>query len=158
MTKRSATPATFTIERTFPISRDKVFRAYSDVKMKAKWFGGPEEWGRSEHKLDFRIGGRESVSGGPPGGPQHHYNGIHMDIVPDERIVLAYDVVVGETRLTVSLGSTEFKVDGKGPNAGTRLVYTEQIVFLDAPEHLEDRKKGTEALFDNLVAVLSKPH
>ena len=38
------------------------------------------------------------------------------------------------------------------------LVYTEQIVFLDAPEHLEDRKKGTEALFDNLVAALAKAH
>lgn len=154
MTKRSATPATFTIERTFPISRDKVFRAYSDVKMKAKWFGGPEEWERSEHKLDFRVGGRESSSGGPPGGPQHHYNGIHMDIVPNERIVLAYEILVGETRLTVSLGTTELREEGKG----TRLVYTEQIMFLDAPEHLEDRKKGTEALFDNLVASLAKAH
>lgn len=154
MTKRSATPATFTVERTFPISRDKVFRAYSDVKMKAKWFGGPEEWERSDHKLDFKVGGRESVSGGPPGGAVHYYNGIHMDIVPDERIVLAYDIHVGETRLTVSLGTTEFKVDGKG----TKLVYTEQIVFLDGTDHLEDRKKGTEALFDNLVAALSKAH
>lgn len=154
MTKRSATPATFTVERTFPIPRAQVFRAYSDVKMKAKWFGGPEEWERSEHKLDFRVGGRESSSGGPPGGPQHHYNGIHMDIVPDERIVLAYEILVGHTRLTVSLGTTEFKAEGHG----TKLVYTEQIVFLDAPEHLEDRKKGTEALFDNLVAALAKAH
>ena len=154
MTKRSATPATFTVERTFPIPRAQVFRAYSDVKMKAKWFGGPEEWERSEHKLDFRVGGRESSSGGPPGGPQHHYSGIHMDIVPDERIVLAYEILVGDTRLTVSLGTTEFKAEGQG----TKLVYTEQIVFLDAPEHLEDRKKGTEALFDNLVAALAKDH
>jgi uncharacterized protein YndB with AHSA1/START domain len=154
MTKRSATPATFTVERTFPISRDKVFRAYSDVTMKAKWFGGPEEWERSEHKLDFRVGGRESVSGGPPGGPRHVYNGIHMDIVPDERIVLAYDICLDGTRLTVSLGTTEFKAEGRG----TRLVYTEQIMFLDAPEHLEDRRKGTEALFDNLVASLAKAH
>ena len=154
MTKRSATPATFTVERTFPIPRAQVFRAYSDVKMKAKWFGGPEEWERSEHKLDFRVGGRESSSGGPPGGPQHHYNGIHMDIVPDERIVLAYEILVGDTRLTVSLGTTEFKAEGHG----TKLVYTEQIVFLDAPDHLEDRKKGTEALFDNLVAALGKAH
>lgn len=154
MTKRSATPATFTIERSFPLSRDKVFRAYSDVKMKAKWFGGPEEWERSEHKLDFKVGGRESVSGGPPGGPRHVYNGIHMDIVPDERIVLAYDILVGETRLTVSLGTTEFKADGEG----TKLVYTEQIVFLDGTDHLEDRKKGTEDLFDKLVAALSKPN
>lgn len=154
MTKRSATPATFTVERTFPISRDKVFRAYSDVTMKAKWFGGPEEWERSEHKLDFRVGGRESVSGGPSGGPRHVYSGIHMDIVPDERIVLAYDICLDGTRLTVSLGTTEFKAEGQG----TRLVYTEQIMFLDAPEHLEDRRKGTEALFDNLVASLAKAH
>ena len=57
MTKRSTVHATFTIERHFPSSREKVFRAYSDPKSKAKWFVGPEDWERSDHKLDFREGG-----------------------------------------------------------------------------------------------------
>lgn len=152
MTKRSANPATFTIERVFPVARSKVFRAYTDPKAKAKWFGGPDEWNRSEHLLDFRVGGRESVSGGPPGGPVHHYSGIHMDIVPDERIVLAYDIRLDDLRITVSLGTTEFRDEG----TGTRLVYTEQIVFLDGHDHLPERRQGTEALFDKLGAVLEQ--
>lgn len=152
MTKRSATPATFTIERSFPVPRAKVFQAHADPKSKAKWFGGPDEWERSDHKLDFRVGGRESVSGGPPGGAVHYYNAVYMDIVPDERIVIAYDMRLDDTRITVSLGTTEFKVEGKG----TKLVYTEQIVFLDGHDHLPERKQGTEALFDRLAAALER--
>ena len=75
-----------------------------------------------------------------------------MDIVPDERIVLAYDIRLDDLRITVSLGTTEFRDEG----TGTRLVYTEQIVFLDGHDHLPERRQGTEALFDKLGAVLEQ--
>lgn len=150
MTDRATAHATFTIERRFPVSRDKAFRAYADPRSKARWFVGPEGWERSDHKLDFREGGRESVSGGPPGGPTHYYNALYQDIVPNERIVLAYEMHMDKTRISVSLGTTEFKADGKG----TRLVYTEQVVFLDGHDHVAAREHGTRALFDNLAALL----
>lgn len=150
MTDRSTAHATFTIERRFPVSRDKAFRAYADPRSKARWFVGPEGWERSDHKLDFREGGRESVSGGPPGGPTHYYNALYQDIVSNERIVLAYEMHMDKTRISVSLGTTEFKADGKG----TRLVYTEQVVFLDGHDHVAAREHGTRALFDNLAALL----
>ena len=69
MTERSTKHATFTIERTFAAPPGRVFAAYADAKSKARWFGGPEGWEKSNLKLDFKVGGRESVSGGPPGGP-----------------------------------------------------------------------------------------
>ena len=152
MTKRSTARATFTIERHFPSPREKVFRAYSDPKSKAKWFVGPEDWERSDHKLDFREGGRESVSGGPPGQPVHYFNGLYQDIVPNERIVMSYEMHMDTMRISVSLGTTEFKADGQG----TRLVYAEQIVFLDGHDHLAAREEGTRALFDNLAAALER--
>ena len=67
MTERSTKHATFTIERTFAAAPARVFAAYADAKSKARWFGGPEGWGKSNLKLDFKVGGRESESGGPPG-------------------------------------------------------------------------------------------
>lgn len=150
MTDRSTAHATFTIERRLPVSREKAFRAYADPRSKARWFVGPEGWERSDHKLDFREGGRESVSGGPPGGPIHYYNALYQDIVPNERIVLAYEMHMDSTRISVSLGTTEFKSDGKA----TRVVYTEQVVFLDGHDHVAAREHGTRALFDNLAALL----
>ncbi len=65
MTKRTTTHATFVIERDLPHPPAKVFAAYADQNKKSKWFGGPAEW-ESKHTMDFRIGGKEISSGGPP--------------------------------------------------------------------------------------------
>jgi uncharacterized protein YndB with AHSA1/START domain len=152
MTKRSATHATFVIEREYAAAPARVFAAFADPKSKAKWFVGPEHWEKSDHKLDFRVGGKESVSGGPPGGPVHHYNALIWDIVENARIVLGYEMHIGETRISVSLGTTEIKPSG----AGTRLIYTEQGVYLDGYDDAGERERGTRELFDNLDAFLKR--
>ena len=152
MTQRSTKHATFTIERTFAIPPSRVFAAYADVKAKARWFVGPEDWEKSNLKLDFRVGGRESVSGGPPEGPIHYYDALYQDIVPDQRIVLTYEMHLDKTRISVSLGTTEFKPSG----TGTQLVYTEQAVFLDGYDDAGSRERGTKGLFDQLAAFLEK--
>ena len=153
MTERSTRHATFTIERTFPVPPARVFAAYADVKAKVRWFGGPNDWEKSNLKLDFKVGGRESVSGGPPGEATHYYNAIYQDIVPDQRIVLTYEMHLDTTRISVSLGTTEFKPSGKG----TKLIYTEQAVFLDGHDDAGSREQGTRWRFDNLAAMLEKP-
>jgi len=152
MTKRSTRHATFTIQRTFAATPARVFAAHADARSKARWFGGPDEWEKSKLALDFRVGGRESVSGGPAGGPVHRYSALYQDIVPDQRIVLTYEIYLDETRISVSLGTTELEpADG-----GTRLTYTEQSVFLDGYDDAGAREHGMRALFDNLVAFLAR--
>ena len=152
MSKRSTKHATFTIERSFAVPPARVFAAYTDAKAKARWFVGPDEWEKSNLKLDFRVGGRESVSGGPPGGPVHFYNALYQDIVPNERIVLTYEMHLDKTRISVTLGTSEFKPAGQG----TKLVYTEQSVFLDGHDDAGAREHGTRALFDNLDTALKR--
>ena len=152
MSKRSATHATFVIERKYAAAPAKVFGAFADPKKKAQWFVGPENWEKSDHKLDFRIGGKESVSGGPPGGPVHHYNAAIWDIVENERIIDSYEMHLDKTRISVSLGTTEIRPDG----AGTTLVYTEQGAYLDGYDDAGERERGTQGLFDQLETFLSK--
>lgn len=151
MTKRTTTHATFVIEREYPHPPAKVFAAFADPKKKARWFGGPDDWQKSNHQLDFRVGGKESISGGPAGGTVHAYNAEIWDIVDNERIVLAYEMHLDAARISVSLATTEIK-----PTAtGTRLIYTEQGVYLDGYDDAGQREEGTQQLFGQLDAFLN---
>lgn len=53
MTERSAAHATYTVERDFPASRDRVFRAWADPHRNSRWLGGPEGRVQEPHVLDF---------------------------------------------------------------------------------------------------------
>jgi uncharacterized protein YndB with AHSA1/START domain len=138
---------TFVIERTFPVPRSRVFAAWAEPDAKAQWFGFDEKGG---DEFDFRVGGREVVRGGPDGGPVFTFRGIYQDIVPDERIVYTYDMLMDDQRISVSVATVEFKPAGDD----TLLVFTEQGVFLDGLDEASRRKEGTGTLLDKLEAAL----
>lgn len=145
--ERQAAHTTFVIERAFAAPPAAVFRAWSDPEAKKRWTDcHPDSWTRS-HSLDFRIGGLEVNSAFDEQGVGHHYQALYLDIVQDERIVYAYDIVTAGTRVSVSLVTVEFKPSG----AGARMVFTEQAVFLDGAPGLEERIEGTGEGFDRLA-------
>lgn len=150
MTARNTTHATFVIERNLAHPPAKVFAAYADLEKKKKWFGGPPDW-EGKHTMDFRVGGKEISAGGPPGGVQHKMSGEYWDIVENERIVMAYEMHLDATRISVSLGTTEIKANG----AGSTLIYTEQGVYLDGYDDAGQREEGTRQLIAQLEAFLN---
>lgn len=150
MTERSVTHATFIIERTYDAAPARVFAAFANPKEKARWFASPEEWETTKVEMDFRVGGREIHDGGPKGGPLHMFEARYMDIVPNERIVFAYDMHLDDKRISVSLTTVELKPAGNG----TRLVFTEQGAFLDGFDDPAGREEGTRQLLDALGASL----
>lgn len=152
MADRSVTHATFTIERTYPVPPALVFQAFADPAMKVKWFGPPQEWGPEQHEMDFRVGGREVSRGGPQGGPMHTFEARYWDIVPDGRIVYAYDMHLDDTRISVSLATIQLQPT----TGGTRLVLTEQGAFLDGHDTVAAREHGTGELLDSLGAFLAR--
>ena len=72
--------------------------------------------------------------------------------MPDQRIVYSYDMHLDGARISVSLATVEFKPEG----AGTRMIFTEQGVFLDGYDDPAGRERGTRALLDNLDAELRR--
>jgi uncharacterized protein YndB with AHSA1/START domain len=152
MPNRSVTHATFAIERVYNASPARVFAAWAQPEAKARWFAGEEGWQTVRFELDFRVGGREVVHGGPPGGTVHAFDGLYQDIVPNERIIYTYDMHLDDKRISVSLATVEFKPEG----AGTRLVFTEQGAFLDGFDDPTLREQGTAEMLDALGAELQR--
>jgi len=72
--------------------------------------------------------------------------------VPDRRIVYAYDMHLGDTRISVSLGTVQIEP----ADSGTRLTYTEQGAFLDGLDTPEAREHGTRELLDALGTMLER--
>ena len=151
MSERSIQHATFVVERTYEASPARVFAAWADPAAKGRWMGGGEEQ-TGEYELDFRAGGREFSRGGGPDGEVYSYEARYQDIVPDQRIVYTYDMHRHDTRISVSLATVEFKLEG----GGTRLIYTEQGAFLDGQDKPEYREQGTGGLLDALGAELQR--
>ncbi len=152
MSERSTHHATFVIERTYAAAPARVFNAWAEPAAKARWFVGPEEWAKAGHELDFRVGGRERLSSRPPGGPVHIFDALYYDVVPNQRIVYSYDMHLDDARISVSLATIEFKPEG----SGTRMIFTEQGVFLDGYDDPNERERGTRALLDNLGVELAR--
>jgi uncharacterized protein YndB with AHSA1/START domain len=152
MTRRSVTHASFVLERRYDASPARVFAAWAQPAAKASWFACHDDWGPSEHELDFRVGGREVNRTGPRGGPVHAYEACYRDIVPDRRIVYTYEMHLDDTRLSVSLATVELVPEG----GGTRLVFTEQGAFLDGHALPAEREEGTRALLDALGRTLAR--
>ncbi len=145
MIERTSTHATFTLERVYPATPQRVFRAFADPDAKAQWFAGPDEQ-ETQRSLDFRVGGTEMASGRFHDGPVHRYDATYYDIVKDERIVYCYEMHMDDARISVSVATVELRPEG----SGTRLVLTEQGVFLDGYDDAGSREAGTRELLEAL--------
>jgi uncharacterized protein YndB with AHSA1/START domain len=152
MTERSVTHATFVIERTYDAPPARVFAAFADPAIKQRWFGGPDDGAPAEYELDFRVGGRELSRGATPGGPVYVFDALYQDIVPNERIVTTYYMLLDDARISVSLATIELKPEG----AGTRLTLTEQGAYLDGLDQPAQREHGTRELLDALGLELQR--
>jgi uncharacterized protein YndB with AHSA1/START domain len=142
MSDRSITHETFTIERTYGATADRVFAAWSDPAAKANWFGAPG----GDHSLDFQVGGRELNRARTPDGTQMEFASTYHDIVDRERIVYASTLTADGVLSTVSLTSVELTAEPER----TRLVLVEHGAYLDGHERPEWRERGTGDWLDAL--------
>jgi uncharacterized protein YndB with AHSA1/START domain len=153
MTDRSAIHSSFVLERTYDASPGRVFEAFADPESKNRWFVNGDGWGTDAYQCDFRVGGYESYRGSHEG-MAVTFDSRYYDIVPNERIVFAYDMLMNGERISVSLTTVELVPSG----SGTRLVFTEHDTFLDGHEEVGPREEGSKQLLESLAAELEREH
>ncbi len=150
-TSRSVVHDTFTLERTYDASPARVFAAFEDPEAKNRWFVTGDGWGTENYQADFRVGGYE-IYRGTHEGMAVSMESRYYDIVPNERIIYSYDMLLGDVRISVSLATVEFHPDGDG----TRLVLTEQGAFLDGHDRPAQRQQGMGSLLESLAVELRR--
>lgn len=127
-----------------------MFQAWADPDAKRAWSDCHAEH-TTGYQLDFRPFGHESHRVVYPDGRVQTIEKVFFDIVAPRRIVFAYEISVDARRLSVSLVTVEFSAVKRG----TRMVYTEQLAYLDGHEDRAQRRQGTEEGFDRLDQALA---
>ena len=144
----------FTIERTYPTTAARVFGAHSDPEKKRRWFAEGEGFIVDSYSLDFQVGGFErSRFRFGTDGPPMTFDGVYLDIVPNERIVFAYAMTVAGRPLSSSLSTVELVASG----SGTTLHFTEHTAFLDGTDGSAGRREGSLGLLEALAKELEQP-
>ena len=141
----------WTTSRDYPYPPARVFAAWADPSVKARWFDLSDEQ-ESTYRGEFRVGGRESASTGPGTSPAAVYEAEYRDIVDGERIISTYEITLDGRLASVSLATVTFEAT----QAGTHLVYVEQGAYLDDLDSASSRAGGTTSQLDRLADVLSR--
>lgn len=149
---RSALRGSFRIERSYPAPRHLVFKALTDPEAKAKWFAGGPGYTTLAREMDARPGGREFLQGRWDNGLVSTFDARYFDVVPDERLVYAYEMHLDQRKISVSLATFELHAEG----SGTRVVLAEDGVFLDGYDDAGSREQGSNKLLDALGAALAR--
>lgn len=140
---------TFTLRRVWKAAPEVVFNAWADPALKARWFKGPDDWDERERRVDFREGGEDVLEARFANGRPSRFVARYHAIEAPSRLVYVYDLWSDGAHTSVTLGSLSLLPEG----AGTRVAYTEQIVFLDGQDGTAGREHGTALQYDAIEQV-----
>jgi uncharacterized protein YndB with AHSA1/START domain len=140
-----------TMERTLAASRRRVFAAFADAQVRARWTVPSDDEVLTYSQSDFRTGGIDRFRCGLRSAPAYEGEVRYLDVVPDERIIYSEALWTDGSLVAVSLITWEFRSAGDG----TRLILTDQMVSLAGHDLIEGSRVGYTAALDNLDEYLT---
>ena len=150
---KKVTHATFTIERSYPTTPERVFAAFADPEKKRRWYAEADGKKPEIFEMNFQVGGtdRTLTRLGPntpfPGVPLVNQS-TYQDIQTNTRIVFAYTMTLGDFRMSASLATVEFIATDKG----TDLIFTDQGAFFEGADGPKMRQDGWNRLLNGIAA------
>jgi len=139
---------TLQVGRVFAAPRERVFRAWTDRKQFAKWFGPSPDHTTVVTEFDLRPGGKYNVEITHKGGDVHKHGGVYREVKPPEKLVFTWNWLNGADD-SDTLVTLEFQDLG----TSTVLVLTHER-FPNA-EIREQHSQGWTGCLDQLTKFLS---
>ena len=139
---------TLRLERHFAATPEAVFRAWTDPKALAAWFG-PQGVEARKVEVDLRPGGRYSLEMFESDGGVHPLSGTYQEVTPPERLVMTWVWGHGELDGLEMLVTIELRA-AKG---GTDLTLIHEKLPSDTAR--EKHEFGWTGCFDSLEQFLA---
>jgi uncharacterized protein YndB with AHSA1/START domain len=137
------------LERVIRAPRPKVYRAFLDPDLLARWMG-PDGFSVTVATVDERVGGEHRVEMIDADGDHHMFDSTIQELVPDERIVMTWRFApeAEETLLTVTFRDAD---DG-----GTELRLEHERITLTPPLDTQSVDAGWTQTLAKLAAYIEK--
>lgn len=142
---------TFVFERHCEASVKRVFAAFADPVIRAKWSAPSNDAAFIYDEADFREGGEDRFRCGSKENPQYTGCTKYISIVPDRLLVSSEIIEADGRKLMSSLITTEFEA---GVDT-TKIKLTVQAVSFFGERMLEGIDIGNNAALDNLVDYIT---
>ena len=141
------------ITRVFDAPRDLVFRAWTDPKHMARWWG-PKHFTNRVEQMDVRLGGAWRIIMCAPDGAEHPSQGVYQEIVPPERLVFTNTAVDKDGNVIIDGFTTVTFADQGGKTKLT--LETRGVAKVDyAANYLQGMEAGWTQSLERLGEALA---
>lgn len=73
--------------RHYPVSADKIWRAWTEPQALMRWFGPTPDTIATHAEIDLRVGGRYRIAFQSPDGEHNEVGGEYLEVHPNQRLV-----------------------------------------------------------------------
>jgi uncharacterized protein YndB with AHSA1/START domain len=149
----NATERELVLTRVFDAPRELVFRAWTDPKHMARWWG-PKHFTNRVEQMDVRPGGAWRIIMCAPDGTEHPSQGVYREIVPPERLVFTNTAVDKDGNVIIDGFTTVTFADQDGK---TKLTLETRGVAMVAyaAEYLKGMEMGWTQSLERLAESLA---
>ncbi|HLL26843.1 MAG TPA: SRPBCC domain-containing protein [Xanthobacteraceae bacterium] len=142
-----------TITRVFNAPRERVFKAWTDPKELAQWWG-PKGFTNPVCEVDAKPGGALRIVMRAPDGGEYPMKGVFQEVVPPARLVFTNIALDGEGNHIIEGITTVIFEDQGGKTKLT--LHTGGVATVDyAAAYLNGTEAGWTQSIDKLQALLS---
>jgi len=146
--------ATVTLTRVYDAPRDLMWRAWTDPKHMAQWFG-PRGFTSSVPELDVRVGGNLRIVMHGPDGNDYPMKGVFREVVPPERLVFS-NIAVDNDGNHLLEGETTVILEAQGAKTKLTLrTYAKGLVPM-APQMLAGTEAGWSQSLDKMEELVAR--
>jgi uncharacterized protein YndB with AHSA1/START domain len=146
---------TVTLTRVLNAPRDLVWRAWTDPKHMAQWFG-PHGFTSTVPELDVRAGGALRIVMHGPDGNDYPMKGVFREVVAPERLVFS-NIAIDNNGNHLLEGETIVTLTEQGGKT-TMMMKSHAVGLVPiAPQMLAGMEAGWTQSIDKLAELVAKP-